>query len=244
MKPGSGGAGKYPLADYLDRIEREAILEALHQTHFNRTAAAKILGVTFRALRYRMERLSITDEDNSRLKPDPQGWLSGVQRVASPNHDARPPHTPIDLLVIHNISLPPNEYGGDAIKQIFYQYVGSFRTSLFEQLKGVRVSSHFLIRRDGQIVQFVPCNKRAWHAGVSIWRGRSRCNDFSIGIELEGSDFEPYTERQYGALVRLVRRLRRIYPIGDIVGHSDIAPDRKTDPGPFFNWDCFSERQR
>ena len=177
------------------------------------------------------------------MKPDALGWLSGVQRVASPNYDARPPYTPIDLLVIHNISLPPNEYGGDAIKQFFTNKLDHSEHAYFAQLKGVRVSSHFLIRRDGQIVQFVPCNKRAWHAGVSIWRGRSRCNDFSIGIELEGSDFEPFTERQYDALVRLVRRLRRTYPIGDIVGHSDIAPDRKTDPGPFFNWDRFSARQ-
>jgi AmpD protein len=104
------------------------------------------------------------------------------------------------------------------------------------------VSSHFLVRRDGQIVQFVPCNKRAWHAGVSNWRGRSRCNDFSIGIELEGSDTEPYTERQYHALVRLTRRLKRIYPIGEITGHSDIAPERKTDPGPFFDWEGYRKR--
>ena len=104
------------------------------------------------------------------------------------------------------------------------------------------MSSHFLVRRDGQVVQFVPCNKRAWHAGVSTWRGRTRCNDFSIGIELEGSDFEPYTERQYAALVRLTRRLKRVYPIRDITGHSDIAPDRKTDPGPFFDWDKFHKR--
>jgi AmpD protein len=104
------------------------------------------------------------------------------------------------------------------------------------------VSSHFLVRRDGEIVQFVPCNKRAWHAGVSSWRGLSRCNDFSIGIELEGSDFEPFTARQYCALVRLTRRLKRIYPIGEIVGHSDIAPGRKTDPGPFFDWEGYIKR--
>jgi AmpD protein len=178
------------------------------------------------------------------LKPDSQDWLSGVRRVASPNHDGRPPHTHINMLVIHNISLPPNEYGGDAIKRFFTNTLDHSEHPYYEQLKDVRVSSHFLIRRDGQIVQFVPCSKRAWHAGVSMWRGRSRCNDFSIGIELEGSDFEPYTKRQYKALVRLVRRLRRMYPIVDIVGHSDIAPGRKTDPGPFFNWDCFSERQK
>ncbi|MBI5006384.1 MAG: 1,6-anhydro-N-acetylmuramyl-L-alanine amidase AmpD [Nitrosomonadales bacterium] len=170
------------------------------------------------------------------MKLDAHGWLSGVRRVASPNHDARPSYTPIDLLVIHNISLPPNEYGGNAIERFFTNVLDHSEHPYFEQLKGVRVSSHFLIRRDGRLIQFVPCNKRAWHAGVSSWGGRQRCNDFSIGIELEGSDFEPFSERQYLTLVRLTRRLKRMFPIRDIVGHSDIAPDRKTDPGPFFDW--------
>jgi AmpD protein len=178
------------------------------------------------------------------LKPDFLGWLSGVQRVVSPNHDARPPHTPIKLLVIHNISLPPNEYGGNAIKRFFTNTLDHSEHSYYEQLEGVRVSSHFLVRRDGQVVQFVPCNKRAWHAGVSIWRGSTRCNDFSIGIELEGSDFEPFTERQYIALVRLTRRLKRAYPIRDIAGHSDIAPGRKTDPGPYFDWNDYLQQLR
>jgi len=173
------------------------------------------------------------------LKPDPLGWLSGVRRVASPNHDARPPETPIELLVIHSISLPPNEYGGDAIERFFTNVLDHSQHPYFEQLKGVRVSSHFLVRRDGQVIQFVACNKRAWHAGLSTWRGRTCCNDFSIGIELEGSDFEPYTELQYSALARLTRCLKRAYPIRDIAGHSDIAPERKTDPGPFFDWDRF-----
>ena len=176
------------------------------------------------------------------MKPDAQGWLSGIRRVASPNHDARPASTAIDLLVIHGISLPPNEYGGDAIERFFTNVLDHSEHPYFEQLKGVRVSSHFLVRRDGRIVQFVPCGKRAWHAGVSIWRGRARCNDFSIGIELEGSDFEPYTELQYSALARLARCLKRAYPIRDIAGHSDIAPGRKTDPGPFFDWDGFLKR--
>jgi N-acetyl-anhydromuramoyl-L-alanine amidase len=176
------------------------------------------------------------------LKLDAQGWLSGVRRVVSPNHDVRPPGSPIGLLVIHNISLPPNEYGGNAIERFFINTLDHSEHPYFEQLKGVRVSSHFLVRRDGQIVQFVPCNKRAWHAGVSTWRGRTRCNDFSIGIELEGSDFEPFTERQYAALVRLTRYLKRAFPIADIVGHSDIAPERKTDPGPFFDWDMYKKR--
>lgn len=173
------------------------------------------------------------------MKPDAQGWLSGVRRVPSPNHDKRPARAAIDLLVIHGISLPPNEYGGDAIERFFTNALDHSEHPYFEQLKGVKVSSHFLVRRDGQVVQFVPCNKRAWHAGASTWGGRSRCNDFSIGIELEGSDFEPYTERQYDALARLTRYLKRAYPIRDIAGHSDIAPERKTDPGPFFDWDKF-----
>ncbi len=176
------------------------------------------------------------------MKPDAQGWLSGVCRVASPNHDARPAHNAIDLLVIHNISLPPNEYGGDAIERFFTNVLDHSEHPYYEQLKGVRVSSHFLVRRDGRVIQFVPCNKRAWHAGVSAWRGRTRCNDFSIGIELEGSDFEPFTERQYAALVRLTRRLLRVYPIRDIAGHSDIAPERKTDPGPFFDWEMYKKQ--
>jgi N-acetyl-anhydromuramoyl-L-alanine amidase len=176
------------------------------------------------------------------LKPDAQGWMSGLRQIPSPNHDSRPPHTAINLLVIHGISLPPNEYGGDAVTRFFTNTLDHSEHPYFEQLKNVRVSSHFLIRRDGQIIQFVPCNKRAWHAGASIWHGRSRCNDFSIGIELEGSDFEAYTASQYSSLVRLTRRLLRIYPIVDIVGHSDIAPDRKTDPGPFFGWDAYKDR--
>jgi AmpD protein len=176
------------------------------------------------------------------LKPDAQGWLTGLRRVVSPNCDARSPHSAIELLVIHNISLPPNEYGGRAIEQFFTNTLDHSEHPYFDQLRGVRVSSHFLIRRDGQIVQFVPCGKRAWHAGVSTWRGRSRCNDFSLGIELEGSDFEPFTDHQYDALVRLTKRLRRLYSIRDIAGHSDIAPERKTDPGPFFDWERYLAR--
>lgn len=173
------------------------------------------------------------------MKSDRQGWFSGVRRVASPNCDARPAQTTIDLLVIHGISLPPNEYGGDAIERFFTNVLDHSAHPYFEQLRDIRVSSHFLVRRDGQIVQFVPCGKRAWHAGASTWHGRTRCNDFSIGIELEGGDFGPYTERQYAALARLTRYLKRAYPIRDIAGHSDIAPGRKTDPGPFFDWDKF-----
>jgi AmpD protein len=176
------------------------------------------------------------------LKPDKLGWLSGVRRVASPNFDARPAHSAIGLLVIHGISLPPNEYGGSAIERFFTNTLDHSAHPYFEQIRGVRVSSHFLVRRDGQIVQFVSCAKRAWHAGASTWSGRTRCNDFSIGIELEGNDFETYTELQYTALARLTRCLKRVYPIRDIVGHSNIAPGRKTDPGPFFDWEEFHKR--
>lgn len=165
-----------------------------------------------------------------------EGWLSGVCRIVSVNHDRRPAGTEIDLLVIHNISLPPDQFGGPDIVKFFTNQLDNDAHPYYAQLRGVRVSSHFLIRRDGGIVQFVPCRQRAWHAGVSSWQGRSRCNDFSIGIELEGSDFVPFTDQQYAALARLTRRLQRAYPIRSIEGHSDIAPGRKTDPGPCFDW--------
>jgi len=164
------------------------------------------------------------------------GWLSGVRKIASPNYDQRQPHTKIDLLVIHNISLPPDQFGGPGVVNFFTNQLDTDAHPYYEQLKGVRVSSHFLIRRGGDIVQFVPCLRRAWHAGVSNWHGRSGCNDYSIGIELEGSDFVSYTDQQYAALARLTRCLRREYPINDVAGHSEIAPGRKTDPGPYFDW--------
>lgn len=170
------------------------------------------------------------------MKPDKQGWFSGVRRVASPNFDARPSRAPINLLVIHNISLPPNEFGGYGVEQLFTNALNPEAHPYYEQLRGVKVSAHFFIRRNGEIVQFVSCHSRAWHAGVSLWRGRARCNDFSIGIELEGSDFVPFTDSQYSSLAYLTRRLKRAFPILDIIGHSDIAPDRKTDPGPHFDW--------
>lgn len=173
------------------------------------------------------------------MKLNAQGWLSGVRRVPSPNHDARPIRTPVELMVIHNISLPPDEFGGRGIEQFFTNALDHEAHPYYAQLKGVKVSSHFLIRRDGQIVQFVSCHKRAWHAGVSEWNGRQRCNDFSIGIELEGSDFVAFDDRQYAALLRLTRCLKRSYPIRHITGHADIAPGRKTDPGPFFDWDGY-----
>jgi AmpD protein len=145
----------------------------------------------------------------------------------------------INMLVIHSISLPPDEFGGNAVEKFFTNQLDTTSHPYYVQLKDLRVSAHFFIRRNGCIFQFVACTKRAWHAGVSSWQERTRCNDFSIGIELEGSDTQPYTPRQYLALSRLARRIQRAYPIQNIVGHSDIAPQRKTDPGPHFDWAHF-----
>lgn len=170
------------------------------------------------------------------MKFDANGWLSGVRRIASPNFDARPKGAVASLLVIHSISLPPDEFGGPAVRQLFTNTLDCTTHPYYEQLKGVRVSAHFLVGRDGSITQFVSCAGRAWHAGVSAWQGRERCNDFSIGIELEGCDSMHFELAQYAALSKLTRRLLRHYPIRDIVGHADIAPGRKTDPGPHFDW--------
>jgi N-acetyl-anhydromuramoyl-L-alanine amidase len=173
------------------------------------------------------------------LKIRKNGWLSGVRQIASPNCDSRPRRTSIDLLVIHNISLPPGEFVGDAVTQLFTNKLDGKAHPYYAQLHGLKVSAHFFIRRDGEIIQFVPCCKRAWHAGVSLWRGRTGCNDFSIGVELEGSDHLPFSDRQYAALIRLTRLLQRTYPLRDVAGHADIAPARKTDPGPCFDWPRF-----
>ncbi len=170
------------------------------------------------------------------MKINHLGWVSGVRRIVSPNRDARPHGTAIELLVIHNISLPPDEFGGAAITQLFCNTLNADAHPYYAQLKSVKVSAHFLIRRSGEIIQYVACSQRAWHAGVSIWRERTACNNFSIGVELEGCDTIPFADLQYAALAKLTRRLKRAYPIRDVVGHSDIAPGRKTDPGPCFDW--------
>lgn len=156
--------------------------------------------------------------------------------IASPNHDERPENTVITLIVIHAISLPPNEFGGPGITQLFTNTLNPADHPYYQEIHNLRVSAHFLIRRNGELIQFVPCAKRAWHAGVSSWKGCQRCNDFSIGIELEGCDTLPFSEAQYAALNALLVSLQKDYPIRDIVGHSDIAPQRKTDPGPHFDW--------
>ncbi len=173
------------------------------------------------------------------MKLDAQGWLSGVRKILSPNFDPRPHGMPISMLIIHSISLPPNEFGGKGIEQLFTNAMNHEEHPYFEQLRGLKVSSHFLIRRNGEIIQFIPCLQRAWHAGASLWQGRTRCNDFSIGIEMEGSDYVPYENAQYRRLIYLTRRLQRTYHIIDIVGHEDVAPERKTDPGPHFDWKRF-----
>ena len=176
------------------------------------------------------------------MKARTNGWLSGMRRIASPNCDTRPPGTAIDLLVIHNISLPPGEFGGQEIAQLFTNTLDTQAHPYYAQLKGLRVSAHFLIRRSGEMIQFVSCIKRAWHAGASAWDGRAGCNNFSIGIELEGTDTLPFSDRQYAALIRLTRVLQHAYPIRSITGHSDIAPGRKTDPGPEFEWPRYLAR--
>jgi AmpD protein len=169
-----------------------------------------------------------------RLNSD--GWLTGVERIASPNFDARPEGVAVDLIVIHNISLPPGEFGGPAVVQLFTNRLDAGAHPYYAGICNLRVSAHFLIRRDGTITQFVSSDERAWHAGVSSWQGRERCNDFSIGVELEGSDDLPFEAAQYAALAGLTRAIRKRYPIRGIMGHSDVAPGRKTDPGPHFDW--------
>ena len=171
-----------------------------------------------------------------RLAFDERGYANLASQVRSPNHDARPPGTAITLVVLHGISLPPGEFGGQGIAQLFTNRLDPGEHPYYASIARIRVSAHFLIRRTGEVVQFVGCNDRAWHAGVSVWKGREHCNDFSVGIELEGVDDEAYAAAQYTMLARLVRALKRTYPIADIVGHSDIAPGRKTDPGRAFDW--------
>lgn len=173
-------------------------------------------------------------------KVDATDCLRKVRIVFSPNFDERPAECgAISLLVIHNISLPPEVFTGDGVVEFFTNKLDPEAHPYYQTLRGLQVSTHFFIRRDGETIQFVPCEKRAWHAGESCWQGRSRCNDFSIGIELEGSDTTPFTDTQYQALAALTRALQKTYPITDIVGHSDIAPGRKTDPGPCFDWDRY-----
>jgi AmpD protein len=161
--------------------------------------------------------------------------------VPSPNFDNRPPGAAVTLLVVHNISLPPGRFGGTAIAELFTNRLDATAHPYFATVATLRVSAHFLIGREGTLTQFVACAYRAWHAGASSWQGRAHCNDFSIGVELEGTDELPYEAAQYRILARLTRALRRRYPIADLAGHQDIAPGRKTDPGPAFDWAHFRQ---
>lgn len=173
---------------------------------------------------------------------DSSGWLAHAEPVPSPNHDARPAGETVRLLVIHAISLPPGEFGGNAVIEFFTNRLDPAAHPYFAAIADRRVSAHFFIRRDGHLIQFVSGDARAWHAGASCWRGRERCNDYSLGVELEGDDFSAYTEAQYATLNRLAAALRERYPLEACVGHADIAPGRKTDPGPCFDWSRIAAR--
>jgi AmpD protein len=163
-------------------------------------------------------------------------WLETARRVLSPNRDARPAQMPVELIILHNISLPPGCFDGDAVERLFTNDLDLDAHPYHAQLAGLRVSAHLFLRRDGQWIQFVPFGERAWHAGVSSWQGRERCNDFSIGIEIEGTDELTYDDRQYEALGPVIEALASAFPVRAVVGHCDVAPTRKTDPGPAFDW--------
>ena len=174
--------------------------------------------------------------DDSAASAWKQGWHPQAQRLESPNFGARPSQACIDLLVIHSISLPPGQYGGDAVQRLFTNQLDWDAHPYFQSIRGLEVSSHFYIRRDGTLLQFVSCDDRAWHAGQSAYRGRANCNDDSIGIELEGLEGELFESAQYASLARLSQALARQYPIAHIAGHEHIAPGRKQDPGSGFDW--------
>jgi N-acetyl-anhydromuramoyl-L-alanine amidase len=171
---------------------------------------------------------------------DASGWVAQARHVPSPNHDARPAGARVELLLIHNISLPPGEFGGGHIERLFTNRLDLEEHPYFASLRGLRVSAHFLIARGGALTQFVGCAERAWHAGESQFEGRPRCNDFSLGIELEGTDTLAYTDAQYDVLARLSRTLFAVYPLRAVRGHSDVAAPRKTDPGAAFDWPRFA----
>ena len=169
-------------------------------------------------------------------KLHPDGLLQGVRFLPSANCDDRPAGSEITLLVLHSISLPPGAYGGDAIERLFTNRLDAEAHPYFKEVSSLKVSAHFLVRRGGELVQFVPVGRRAWHAGASSWRGRKDCNDYSIGIELEGTDESDFEDAQYRRLSNLVNVLRLALPLRDFAAHSDVAPGRKTDPGTRFDW--------
>ena len=164
------------------------------------------------------------------------GWWRAARRCESPNHGPRPEQTGVELLLIHSISLPPGQFCGDAVERLFTNRLDAAEHPYFEPLRGLRVSAHFFVRRDGELLQFVSCERRAWHAGASSWRGRDNCNDWSIGIELEGLEGGRFEPAQYTRLTELMRALRKRHPIRCVAGHEHVAPLRKRDPGPGFDW--------
>jgi N-acetyl-anhydromuramoyl-L-alanine amidase len=166
-----------------------------------------------------------------------EGWWRHARRSPSPNEGPRPEGAVTDLVVLHSISLPPGQFGGPEVEAFFRNRLDSAAHPYFEQIKQMKVSAHFFVRRSGEVVQFVSCDRRAWHAGASSWRGREQCNDYSIGIELEGlDDGSRFCKAQYAALASVLRALARRYPVTDIAGHEHVAPGRKADPGPGFDW--------
>ncbi len=174
--------------------------------------------------------------------PWQDGWWSGARRVESPNFGTRPEGSRVSLVLLHNISLPPDEFGGPYVEQFFTNRLDPAGHPYFATLADVQVSAHFFLRRDGEVVQFVSGDARAWHAGLSAWQGRGNCNDYSIGIELEGSDNQPFAPQQYQALWPLLQAICAAYPITAMAGHEHVAPGRKTDPGPHFNWQELARR--
>ena len=173
-----------------------------------------------------------------------EGWWSGAQAIASPNFGPRPTRAEVSLVVLHSISLPPGRYGGDEIERLFTNRLDPDADPAFADLRGLQVSAHFVLRRDGHLLQFVSCDARAWHAGVSHWRGRDNCNDFSIGIELEGLEGERFEPVQYERLATLLRVLQIRYGRFDVAGHEHVAPGRKRDPGSGFDWAGLKARMR
>jgi N-acetyl-anhydromuramoyl-L-alanine amidase len=165
-----------------------------------------------------------------------EGWWAGARHCPSPNFGPRPAATAVTLAVVHSISLPPGQYRGDAVQRLFTNRLDCDAHPYYQGLLGLQVSAHFFVRRSGRTLQFVSCEQRAWHAGASSWRGRGNCNDFSIGIELEGLEGEGFEPAQYRQLARLLRALSRRHPLVEAVGHEHVAPGRKCDPGPGFNW--------
>lgn len=191
--------------------------------------------------------MKAVSRDQGRTALDESGWLPGARRIPSPNQDDRPAGTLVDLLVIHSISLPPGELGGPWIEQLFLNRLDPDAHPYFAAIAPLRVSAHLLIRRDGEMVQFVDLRRRAWHAGASTFQGRRACNDFSIGIELEGADDVSFRDAQYDRLCAATRTIMGRFPAitaARITGHSDIAPERKTDPGPSFDWERYRQKLR